>query len=37
MAGTYELQLTPDLPDSLSPGELGRLRRYLAEEGGRQT
>ncbi|NWF29462.1 hypothetical protein HW130_24925 [Streptomyces sp. PKU-EA00015] len=36
MADTYELQLTLDLPDSLSPGELGVLRWHLAEEGGRQ-
>lgn len=36
MADTYELQLTLDLSDSLSPGELDLLRWHLGEEGGRQ-
>lgn len=36
MADTYELQLTLDLPDSLSQPELALLRWHLAQEGGRQ-
>ncbi|WP_405691283.1 hypothetical protein [Streptomyces sp. NBC_00057] len=36
MADTYELQLTLDLPDSLSSRDLDLLRWHLAEEDGRQ-
>jgi hypothetical protein len=36
MADTYELQLTLDLPDSLSQRELALVRWHLGEEDGRQ-
>ncbi|MDG9715880.1 hypothetical protein [Streptomyces sp. DH24] len=36
MADTYELQLTLDLPDTLSQRELDLLRWHLGEPGGRQ-
>lgn len=36
MADSYELQLTLDFPDTLSPDELDLIRWHLGEEGGRQ-
>lgn len=36
MADIYELQLSLDLPDSLTPQDLALLRWHLGEDGGRQ-